>query len=268
MNKQTTVDYTLQLADTALILAQRNAEWCGHGPVLEQDIAITNISLDLVGQARNFYQYAALLINTSKKAGGSKVSPVGGDLEGATEDSLAYLRTEREFKNLLLVEQPNSDWGQTILRQFLLSQYQYLLYRQLQNSKDEQLAAIATKSLKEVTYHLRWSSEWIIRLGDGTEESHNRMLHAIDELWGYTGEMFEAVSYELQVAGEGIGVDIASLKEQWTNKVKEVFEEATLPVPEKVFMQTGGKEGKHTEHLGFILTELQYMQRAYPNSEW
>jgi ring-1,2-phenylacetyl-CoA epoxidase subunit PaaC len=218
---------------------------------LEQDIAITNISLDLIGQARNFYQYAATLIGN-----------------GATEDSLAYLRKEREFKNCLLVEQPNADWAQTILRQFLFSQYQYLLFQQLQGTDDEQLAAIAAKSLKEVTYHLRWSSEWIIRLGDGTEESHRLMTKAIDELWRYTGELFELAGSELRLMSEKIGVDSSKLKEPWLDKVKEIFAEATLPVPEKTFMQTGGKEGKHTEHLGYILTELQYMQRAYPGCEW
>jgi len=248
---QSLIDYTLHLADNSLILGQRNSEWCGHGPVLEQDIAITNIFLDLIGQARNFYQYAATLI--------------GND---ATEDSLAYLRKEREFKNCLLVEQPKGDWAQTILRQFLFSQYQYLLFEQLQHSKNEQLAAIAEKSLKEVTYHLRWSSEWVIRLGDGTEESHTRMRNAINELWRYTGEMFEAASYELRAANEGFGVDVLNLKEQWLSKVKEIFSEATFTIPEKIFMQTGGKQGKHTEHLGFILTELQYMQRAYPGCEW
>ena len=240
------INYTLHLADNALILGQRNAEWCGHGPVLEQDIAITNISLDLIGQARNFYQYAATLISND-----------------ATEDSLAYLRKEREFKNCLLVEQPNGDWAQTILRQYLFSQYQYLLFEQLKNNKDEQIAAIAAKSLKEITYHLRWSSEWIIRLGDGTEESHNRMLKAIDELWRYTGELFTPSDYEI-----GLGVDFIKLKETWLNKVKEIFAEATLTAPEKIFMQTGGKEGKHTEHLGYILTELQYLQRTYPGCEW
>lgn len=248
------IDYTIHLADNSLILGQRNAEWCGHGPVLEQDIAITNISLDLIGQARNFYQYAATVI--------------GND---ATEDSLAYLRKERQFKNCLLVEQPNGDWAQTILRQFFFSQFQYLLFQNLQNSKDEQLAAIAEKSLKEVTYHLRWSSEWVIRLGDGTEESHKRIVNANNELWRYTGEMFEAVSYELRVASDGIGVDVSKLKDEWLDKVKEIFNEATLTPPLEGwggFMQTGGKDGKHTEHLGFILTELQYMQRAYPNSEW
>ncbi len=244
--KISSIDHILQLADNALIIAQRNAEWCGHGPILEQDIAITNISLDLLGQARNFYQYTATLM--------------GND---ATEDSLAYLRTEREFKNCLLVEQPNGDWGQTILRQFFFSAYQFLLYKKLKDGSDEQLSAIAEKALKEVTYHLRWSSEWVIRLGDGTKESHQRMLTAIDELWRYTGELFIAADYE-----KSTGADVSLLKDEWMEKIVTVFNEATLPVPEKVFMQTGGKTGIHTEHLGFILTELQYLQRAYPNATW
>lgn len=259
------IDYILHLADTNLILAQRNAEWCGHGPILEQDIAITNISLDLLGQSRNFYQYAATLINASKIPGGSKApTPLGEGVGGeVTEDSLAYLRTEREFKNCLLAEQPNGDWAQTVLRQFFFSAYLFLLYEKLQNSNDEQMAAIAAKALKEVTYHQRWSSEWVIRLGDGTEESRQRMLKAIDELWRYTGELFIAADYETAA-----GFDIALLKEDWMKKVSSVFEEATLRVPEKVFMQTGGKTGTHTEHLGYILTELQYLQRTYPNAEW
>lgn len=263
------IDYTLHLADTTLILSQRNSEWCGHGPVLEQDIAITNISLDLIGQARNFYQYAATLINHQIYPAKLQHSWATEQSNNpATEDSLAYLRTEREFKNLLLAEQPNGDWGQTILRQYFFSQYQYLLFQQLQNSKDEQLAAIAAKAIKETAYHLRWSSEWVIRLGDGTDESHQRMLNAINELWGYTGEMFTTVSYELQAAGGGVGVDVSTLKDSWIKKVDTVFKEATLPLPAKVFMHTGGKEGKHTEQLGYILAELQYMQRTYPGCGW
>ena len=249
--KSSLIDYTLHLADNALIIAQRNAEWCGHGPILEQDIAITNISLDLLGQSRNFYQYAATLI--------------GGDTD---EDKLAYLRKEREFKNCLLVEQPNGDWAQTILRQFFFSTYQYLLYEKMQHSKDEQLAAIAAKALKEVTYHLRWSSEWVIRLGDGTAESHDRMNKAIDELWRYSGEFFKAAEYESKLLKDNISVDLSLLKDEWTKKITEIFAEATLVVPEKKFMQGGGKEGMHSEQLGYILTELQYMQRAYPNSQW
>jgi ring-1,2-phenylacetyl-CoA epoxidase subunit PaaC len=237
------IDYSLHLADSTLILAQRNAEWCGHGPVLEQDIAITNITLDLIGQSRNFYQYAALLM-----------------ADGSTEDSLAYLRTERQFKNLLLCEQQNGDWGQTILRQFFFSVYQQLLFEKLQGSTDEQMSAIAAKSLKEVNYHVRWSSEWVIRLGDGTEESHSRMLQAIDALWAFTGEMFDPAPYEL--------INPEPLSRPWQEKINAVFNEAGLPIPAKVFMHTGGKNGKHTEQLGYILTELQYMQRVYPNSEW
>ena len=181
---------------------------------------------------------------------------------------MAYLRTEREFKNCLLVEQPNGDWAQTILRQFFFSLYQQLLLERLQNSEDEQLAAIAEKSLKEVNYHVRWSSEWVIRLGDGTEESKSRMIKAIDAIWTYTGEMFLAASYELQAASESVGIDPSLLKEAWTKKIADVFEEACLTISENKFMQTGGKEGKLTEHLGYILTELQYMQRAYPDSTW
>ena len=261
------IDYTLHLADTTLILSQRNSEWCGHGPILEQDIAITNISLDLLGQSRNFYQYAAQCINDQKTSDTEDRTAAGTPLlrgaGGVSEDSLAYLRTEREFKNLLLVEQPNADWGQTILRQYLFSQFQYLLYQQLQQHKDEQLAAITTKALKEITYHVRWSSEWVIRLGDGTEESHKKMLNAIDGLWRYTGELFEAADYEKEM-----GIELSAIKKEWLEKVILVFDEATLPVPENVFMQTGGKQGVHTEHLGYILTELQYLQRTYPGATW
>jgi ring-1,2-phenylacetyl-CoA epoxidase subunit PaaC len=244
------INYILHLADHALILCHRNSEWCGHGPVLEQDIAITNISLDLIGQARNFYQYAAALINKEN-----------GTVNPATEDTLAYLRDNREFRNCLLVEQANGDWAQTILRQFIFSAYQDLLYSELQNGPDEQLAAIANKSLKEVAYHLRWSSEWVIRLGDGTKESHKRMMNAIDALWMYTGELFIPADYELFA-------DVAALKPAWGEKVKEVFEEAKLSYPARTFNQTGGKDGRHSEQLGFILAELQFLQRAYPGCEW
>lgn len=252
------VDYILYLADNTLILSQRNGEWCGHGPVLEQDIAITNISLDLIGQSRNLYQYAALLINESNISNGRPV----------TEDTLAYLRKEREYKNCLLVELPRGDWAQTILRQFLFSAYQYFLYEQLQDSKDEQLSAIAVKSLKEVTYHLRWSSEWVIRLGDGTDESHKRILHAVNELWPYTGELFMPADFEQQAEKEGKGAVLEVMKNKWDEKIKEVFDEATITLPGMAFMHRGGKQGIHTEYMGFILTELQFMQKAYPGAEW
>jgi ring-1,2-phenylacetyl-CoA epoxidase subunit PaaC len=246
MEKQVAIDFSLYWADTLLILSQRNAEWCGHGPVLEQDIALTNISLDLLGQSRTFYQYAASLI--------------GND---TTEDSLAYLRKEREFKNLLLAEQPNGDWAQTVLRQFFFSQFQQLFFPVLQNGKDKQLAAIAEKSVKETAYHVRWSSEWVIRLGDGTEESQKRILHALTELWRYTGEMFMPADFE-----KASGYDITLVKDKWVEKITAVFTEAGLSLPEKTFMQSGGKTGKHTEHLDYILTELQYLQRTYPGATW
>jgi ring-1,2-phenylacetyl-CoA epoxidase subunit PaaC len=251
MDKENLFNYTLHLADNALIIGHRNSEWCGHGPVLEQDIAISNIALDCIGQARNFYQYAAQLSGN-----------------GVTEDSLAYLRDTIEFKNCLLVELPIGDWAQTVLRQFFFSTYQYFLYQQLQNSTDEQLAAISEKALKEVTYHVRWSSEWVIRLGDGTEESKQRMEYAVNELWSYTGELFLVADYELRAIAEGYGVDLSTIKHSWEQKVRSVFEEATLALPENIWMQSGGKEGRHTENLGFVLAEMQFLQRAYPNAEW
>ena len=252
MNKDALIDYTLHLADNVLIIGHRCSEWCGHGPVLEQDIAISNMALDYIGQARNLYQYAAEL------SGGN-----------ATEDSLAYLRDEREFKNLLLTEMPNGDWAQTILRQFFFSVYQYYLYTALLRSADSTLAAIAEKSLKEVTYHLRWSSEWVIRLGDGTEESRRRLLKAVDELWMFTGESFEMADYETALLKDAISADLAMIKDGWEQKVKEVFEEATIEVPAaKTWHQTGGKRGVHTEHLGYLLAEMQHLQRVHPGAEW
>lgn len=251
MNNQNLINYTLHLADNSLVIGQRFGEWCGHGPVLEQDIALTNIALDLVGQARNFYQYAATLIST--------------DMD---EDKLAFLRNNREYKNCLLVEQQNGDWAKTILKLFFFSTYQFYLFESLQKSNDAQLAAIAEKSLKEVTYHLRWSSEWVIRLGDGTNESQQRMDDAMIALWSYTGEMFIQSDYEIEMAASGIGVDVSSIKEPWMNNVTAVFNEAGLKIPSSGFMHKGGKEGKHTEHLDHMLTEMQSMQRAYPNSKW
>ena len=267
MNNQSLINHTLHLADTTLILAQRNAEWCAHGPILEQDIAITNISLDLLGQSRNFYQHASELINAAKAP--SALKRAGGEV---CEDSLAYLRTEREFKNLLMTELPNGDWAHTILRQYLFSVYQYGLYEKLQKADDAQLAAIAAKSIKETTYHVKWSSEWVIRLGDGTTESHQRMLKAIENLWPYTGEFFMPAAYEQEAL---IGFDLVSIKEEWLEKVRTVLKEATLYSPsfgegqgETVFMQTGGKTGNHTEYLGFILAEMQHLQRTYPGAQW
>ncbi len=239
--------FLLHLADSSLIIAQRNGECCAHGPILEQDIAITNITLDLLGQSRNFYQYAAQRLN---EANGSS----------ETEDTLAYHRGERDFKNFLLCELPNGDWAQTITRQFLFSCFQQLLFEKLSKSNDEHLAAIANKSLKEIQYHVKWSSEWVIRLGDGTEESHERMKKAIDYLWPYTGEMFMPATYDI--------INLEDLKSIWLNKVEAVLQEATLSVPANTFMHSGGKSGVHTEHLGFLLAEMQYLQRTYPGAEW
>ncbi len=249
------IDYILHLADTTLILSHRNSEWCGHGPILEQDIAITNIALDLLGQSRNFYQHAVSLINET----------YSGKKE--TEDSLAYLRNERAFKNALLVELDKGDWGKTVLRQFLFSAFQEQQLHALLNSTDKQLAAIAEKSLKETAYHIRWSSEWVIRLGDGTAESHRCMLSALDELWEYTGGMFEPAPYEIALKGT-VAANLADLKKTWTDNVTQVLKEATLPVPGDMFMQQSGKTGIHTESLGFILAEMQSLQRAIPNAEW
>lgn len=244
------LQYTLHLADDALILGHRNSEWTGHGPILEQDIAISNIALDLIGQARNFYQYA-------------------GQLSGMTEDQLAYLRDGWDFTNSLLVEQSNGDWAKTILRQFFFSVHQVELYEQLARGSDAMLSAIAAKAYKEAVYHQRWSSEWVIRLGDGTQESHSRMSKAIDELWKFTGELHTPVAYEEWAVTAGVGPDLAHLRSGWEDTVKEVFAEAGLSYPaEGAWMQEGGKEGRHTEQLGYILAEMQFLQRAYPGCEW
>lgn len=246
------IKYTLHLADNALILGHRNSEWTGHGPILEQDIALSNIALDLIGQARLLYQYAATL--------------TGGD---ATEDTLAYLRGEREFLNCLLVEQPNGHWGNTVLRQFIFSTYQYFLFKELVKSKDETLSAIAEKSLKEVTYHLRWSSEWVIRLGDGTAESHQRMQQAVIELWPFVAELTRAEAYEKILAAAGIAVELETIANSFNQKIKEIFDEAGLLAPTgESWRHSSGKAGVHSEHLGYILTEMQYLQRVYPGCTW
>ena len=251
-------------------MGHRLSEWTGHGPMLEQDIAISNIALDLIGQSRNFYQYAATLINSEDHTERPKMLPFEVPTAiGITEDTLAYLRDAREFRNLLITEIPNGDWAKTMLKLFLFSSYQFYFYQKLVASGDKQLASIAEKSLKEVTYHVRWSSEWVIRLGDGTEESNRRIKLALEEVWPFTGEMFEAAEYESLNTEKRIGVPVSEIKPDWQNKVKEVLEEATLEFPEgNTWMQTGGKNGIHSEHLGFILAEMQFLQRAYPGCEW
>lgn len=265
MSSQALIDYTLHLADNALVLGHRNGEWTGHGPILEQDIALSNIALDLIGQARNLYQYAAGAID-APPAEPSKAGATGPGT--VTEDSLAFLRDAWDYKNCLLVEQANGDWGMTILRQFFFSAYQYYLYGELRRSRDKALAAIAEKSFKEVTYHLRWSGEWTIRLGDGTDESHSRMEKAITHLWQFTGELFEPSGYERTLTAEGIAVDLSLVRPMWDQRVKEVLDAAQLKYNNNAWMQTGGKQGKHTENLGYLLAEMQFLQRAYPGCEW
>lgn len=265
--------YTLHLADNALILGQRNSEWTGHGPVLEQDIAITNIALDLIGQSRNLYQHAASLYNNMSADEKDAVDfllprpwkSFGRELQ---EDDLAFLRDERQYLNVLINELPKGDWAVTILRQFFFSAFQYFQYSELQQSRDAQLAAIAEKSLKEVAYHLRWSGEWVIRLGDGTGESHRRMVDALEDLWAFTGELFLPAPYEQKATSAGYGAEVAAFRDAWMEKVQRVFSDATLPVPNKTWAQSGGKEGRHTEHLGYLLAEMQYLQRTYPNATW
>ena len=245
------IKYLLHLADNPLILGQRIGEWCGHGPVLEQDIALTNISLDLIGQARLLYQYIATLPG-----------------QRTDEDSLAMLRYEHEYLNLLLVEQPNKNFGHTITRQFLYDAFNLCQYEKLTHHHDQHLASIAVKSLKEIKYHYRYSSEWMLRLGDGTPESHAKMQDAVDELWRCTGEMFKMVSYEQELSQDGYAIDVAALQAEWMQRVSGIADQAGLKLPQGEVMLYGGKEGKHTEHLGYILTELQYMQRTYPQMTW
>lgn len=262
--------YILHLADNALIAGHRNSEWTGHGPILEQDIAISNIALDLIGQARNLYQHAAEIYNGQLAVCKPLISsPAFQLVQGKIdEDDLAYLRDANEYYNVLLVEETNGDWAKSMLKQFFFSCYQQVLFSELIHSTDTQLAAIAEKSLKEVNYHLRWSGEWVIRLGDGTAESHRRMQSAIDSLWKYTGELFQPASYETELVASGFAADLTTLKSSFTAKVEATLSLATIPLPGISWMQQGGKTGVHTEHLGFLLAELQYLQRAYPNSEW
>lgn len=266
--------YTLQIADNALIIGHRISEWCGHGPILEQDIAITNTSLDHLGQARSLYQHAADMFNalpTEQKNTLFTSTALQNKInkgENIDEDDLAYLRDSWDFRNVLLTEQPNKDWAYTVVRSFFYDAFNFYFYTELQKSKDSVLAAIAEKSLKEVTYHLRWSSEWMIRLGDGTDESKARIQEAVDNRWAYTGEFFEATEADKAMLAEGIGVDLAGIKTKWMERVNAVLEEATLTLPANNWMHSGGKECRHSENLGFVLAEMQFMQRAYPDMEW
>jgi ring-1,2-phenylacetyl-CoA epoxidase subunit PaaC len=249
--RQATLDYAVRLGDDALVLGHRISEWVSYGPFLEEDIAYGNVALDYIGRARMFYSYAAELSGDDK-----------------TEDDFAYNRNEREFANLLINELPKGDFAYSQVRQLLVDVYASLFLTQLVKSEDETLAAIAAKSIKETRYHLRRSRDWVLRLGDGTDESHRRAQTALDALWGYSHEMFEMDALEQQLADAGIGVDVSALREQWHAQVSDILTEATLTVPEDGWKVRGGREGYHTENLGHILTELQFVQRSYPGCRW
>jgi ring-1,2-phenylacetyl-CoA epoxidase subunit PaaC len=243
--------YTLRRADDALILGHRLSEWCGHAPMLEEDMALANMGLDLLGQARELYSYAA------------EVEGKGND-----EDKFAYLRDVRQYRNLLLVEQPNGDFARTMVRQFFYATYADLYWRAMMKSKDVTLAAIAAKSEKESAYHVRHCSEWIVRLGDGTEQSHARVQIAIDDLWAFTGEMFETDNDERALVDAAVAIDPAALRPQWLKIIADIAGEATLTLPSSDWMQRGGRNGRHSEHLGHLLSELQSMQRTFPGGTW
>jgi len=242
--------YVLRLGDNGLVLSQRLGAWCGHAPELEIDLALANIGLDLLGQARNFLTYAA-------------------ELEGqGDEDTLAFGRDERQFRNVLLVEQPNGNFADTLVRQYLMDAWNVALYERLIHSSDHQIAAIAAKAIKEARYHLRFSRGWLVRLGDGTEVSAQKMQQAVNNLWRFTAELFDADDVELELVASGIAIDPRTLRQAWESEVFAGLQEAALNVPDEVAYRTGGKRGLHTEHLGPMLAEMQYLQRMYPGQQW
>jgi len=243
--------YVLRRADDALVLGHRLSEWCGHAPVLEEELALANIALDLIGQARSLYDYAARI-----------------DGRGLTEDHFASLRDAGQYRNSLLVEQPNGDFAATIVRQVLFSAFMDPYWRAMTRSSDETLAAIAAKSEKESAYHLRHAAEWLIRLGDGTPESRRRAQAGVDELWPYSGELFEVDTAERALIEAGVAVDPESLRGVFDTTIDSILDAATLARPQGGWMQSGGRSGRHSEHLGFILTELQYLQRTHPRATW
>lgn len=245
-------EYLLRLADDRLILGHRLSEWCGHGPILEEDIALANIALDKIGHAAALYEYAA-------------------EIEGKNRhrDDIVYFRNDPEYKNIKMAELPKGDFGFTIARQFLFSSLSYFLYEDLKEAEDEQFRGMIEKHLKEIKYHLRHSREWVLRLGDGTEESHERIQSAFNELWTYIGEFFFMDEIDELMIEEGLGTDTSSFKEEWKKLVMETLEEATLDVPDfDQFMATGGRKGLHTEHLGPLLAEMQHLRRSYPDAVW
>lgn len=244
-------EYLLRIGDDSLIIGQRLSEWCGHGPILEEDIAMSNIALDFIGQATTIFEYAAEI-----------------ESKGRTADDLAFLRFDREYKNLILLEQPNGDFGMTMMRQFLFDSFRKLLFESLISSTDDRISAFSFKSLKETKYHLKHSSEWVIRLGDGTNESHKRIQDSLDILWRYTSELFYEDDIDIELKSSHIIPNMKEIKDAWYKNVKEIFSLATLTIPDNNWEYGEGRRGVHSEHLGYILTELQYMQRAYPGMEW
>ncbi|MGH6814806.1 MAG: 1,2-phenylacetyl-CoA epoxidase subunit PaaC [Hyphomicrobiaceae bacterium] len=251
MSVPSLLPYLLALGDDALVLGHRLSEWCGHAPVLEEDVALANLALDLIGQAQLFYTYA-------------------GEIEGKGRDAdaFAYLRDVRDFRNVLLVEQPNGDFAVTTMRQLLDAAFICPYYGALMSSADARLAAIAAKAVKEMAYHRRHAAEWTIRLGDGTAESHTRTAAALDELWPYTGELFEMDDDERALAAQGIAVDREGLRAAWRAAISDVLTRATLVVPSDRWMQSGGRRGRHSEHLGHMLAAMQVLQRTYPGAVW
>jgi ring-1,2-phenylacetyl-CoA epoxidase subunit PaaC len=243
--------YLLRLADDRLILGHRLSEWCGHGPILEEDIAMANIALDLIGQGN-------LLLDLAGREEG----------KGRSADALAYFREAVEFRNALIMELPRGDFAFTVVRQFLVSVHSAMLLERLQQSKHAELAGIAAKAFKEARYHARHSADWMLKLGDGTEESHRRAQDALDELWRYTGELFDVPDDERQLIDDGVAVDASTLRDAWREQVGMVIGAATLEVPADVFMQRGGRTGRHTEHLGHLLAEMQIVARSFPGAEW
>jgi ring-1,2-phenylacetyl-CoA epoxidase subunit PaaC len=243
--------YVVALGDDALVLGHRLSQWSGHAPMLEEDIALSNLALDLVGQARLLYAYAGAI-----------------EGKGRDEDQLAYLRDEHAYRNVLLVEQPNGDFAGTMVRQLLYAAFMHPYYQALVSSRDQRLAEIAAKAVKEMAYHVRHSAEWVIRLGDGTEESHARAQAALEALWMYTGELFEMAEGEGALLAAGIAVDRDAIRPKWETTIRTVLVEATLPLPAKRWMQTGGRTGRHSEHLGPMLAEMQVLHRAHPGVTW
>lgn len=245
------IRYLLRLADTSLVLAQRLGEWVGHAPALEEDLGLANTALDLLGQARLLLSYA-------------------GELEGhgRTEDGFAYLREAPEFLNAIIAEQPNGDFADTIARQFLVDAYQLEIHERLVSSSDSRLAEIAAKAVKETRYHVRYSSAWLVRLGDGTTESHGRAQLALDRLWPYTRELFDADETDRVMAAAGVAPDLGVLRSAWSKRVDAVLVEATLKQPADVLYRWYGKRGVHSEHLGHLLAEMQYLHRSHPGAHW